>query len=142
MSQIVQRGRIARVRRLQYGLAAATAAKASAHVRMLEGNDARLGQMRRGMEAEPGLTSGAALAARGELGSRLETARQGLSLTINGARAAAALREKARLGARRDQESAEKLERKAVTAARRSADARIAAGFRPRPRTRTEGEIE
>jgi hypothetical protein len=73
---------------------------------------------------------------------RLENARDGLVRTIDGARAAAALREKARLGARRDQESAEKLERKAMSAAARAEDRRNSALFRPRHQIKSDGEDE
>lgn len=140
MTNVRQRARIARVRRIQHDRAALAAAKASGHVRLLESNDERLGQMRLGLFADPGLTSGAALASRGELAMRLEEAREGLGRTIVGARSAARLREQARLAARRDQDSAEKLEHKAVTAAARTEDKRMAGLFRPRLRTPVDGE--
>lgn len=136
MSLIRQRARIARVRRIQHDRAALAAAKAAGHVRALESNDERLGQMRRNLGAEAGITTGAVLASRGELAMRLEAAREGLGVSINGARAAAALREQARLGARRDQESAEKLQERAASAAAREEDRRMAARFRPRLRTK------
>ncbi len=142
MTALRQRARIARVRRIQHDLAALAAAKASGHVQALEGNQQKLKQMREGLSAAPGLTNGAALSSRGELAMRLEAAREGLGRTIVGARAAAALREKARIGARRDQESAEKLENKALSAAARTEDRRNAALFRPRPLIRTDGEEE
>jgi hypothetical protein len=136
MSGAPQRARIARVRRIQHGLAAAAAAKASGHVQMLEMNSSRLAQMREGLSTAPGATSGAALAGRGELAMRLESARDGLGRTIGGARAAAALREKERLGARRDQESAERLHDRAARAAAEAEEARAAALFRPRLKLR------
>jgi hypothetical protein len=139
MSGLDQRARIARVRRIQHDLAALAAAKASGHVQMLETNHQRLGQMRNGLSAEPGISSGATLAARGELAMRLEAAREGLGQTISGARAAARMREQARIGARRDQESAEKLEQKAASAATRAEDRRSAALFRPRAPIRADG---
>jgi hypothetical protein len=71
---------------------------------------------------------------------RLEAAREGLGQSIRGARAAAALREQARLGARRDQDSAEKLQERAASAAAREEDRRVAARFRPRPKPRIEGD--
>jgi hypothetical protein len=132
MSVVAQRARIARVRRLQHDLAAAAAAKANGHVQTLELNSRRLKQIREGLSAEPGLTCGAALASRGELAQRLESARNGLGRTIEGARAAARLREAERLGARRDQEGAEKLEQRAWQAEGRAADRRASASFRPR----------
>jgi hypothetical protein len=140
MSVIKQRGRIARVRKIQHDRAALAASKAAGHVRMLESNDERLGQMRRNLGTEPGLTTGAVLASRGELASRLEQARLGLGASINGARAAAALREQARIGARRDQESAEKLQDRAASAAAREEDRRMAARFRPRPKSKETQE--
>ena len=140
MSLPAQRARIARVRRIQHNLAAAAAAKANGHVQALELNSRRLKQIREGLAAEPGLTSGASLASRGELAVRLESARDGLGRTINGARAAARLREAERLGARRDQDGAEKLERRAWQAAVTAADQRAAARFRPRNLAKHEGE--
>ena len=140
MNAVRQRARIVRVRRIQHDLAALASAKASGHVQMLEGNSQRLQQMRAGLSSGPGRTSGAALASRGELAMRLETAREGLGQTIVGARAAASLREKARIGARRDQESAEKLEQKAASAASRVEDRRSDALFRPRIQKRNDGD--
>ena len=138
MSVGVQRGRIARVRRIQHGLAASIAAKAAGHVHMLETNDQKLAQMREALVAGEGRTTGAALAGLGELAGRIESARHGLGATIAGARDLAEQRERARLGARLDQESAEKLERRAAQAAGQDADRRMAARFRPRPRNRGE----
>ena len=140
MSAVAQRARIARVRRLQHNLAAAAAAKAKGHVQSLELSSSRLKQIREGLAAEPGLTSGASLASRGELAMRLESARNGLGRTIEGARAAARLRETERLGARRDQEGAEKLEHRATQAAASAADARASASFRPRIKNRHGGD--
>ena len=139
MSNVAQRARIARVRRLQHDLAAAAAAKANGHLQNLELNNHRLKQIREGLSAEPGLTTGASLASRGELAGRLEGARNGLGRTIEGARAAVRLREHERLGARRNQEGAEKLEQRAWQAEAKAADLRAAASFRPR-RIRNGGE--
>ncbi|HEX4739495.1 MAG TPA: hypothetical protein VH331_18255 [Allosphingosinicella sp.] len=140
MKLVNQRARIGRIRRIQHGLAAFAAAKASDHVQMLEANEEKLKQMRLGLGAQTGPTSGAALASRGELAMRLESAREGLRPTIAGARTAARLREEARLEARREQESAEKLEQRAASAAARAEDRRMAARFRPRLRTDTKGD--
>ncbi len=134
MKLVRQRARIGRIRRIQHNLAAFAAARASGHVEMLEANEEKLKQMRFGLSSATGPTSGAALASRGELAMRLESAREGLRPTIAGARVAAQLREQARLEARRDQESAEKLEQRAASAAARAEDKRMAARFRPRPR--------
>ena len=140
MKLVKQRARIGRIRRIQHGLAAFAAAKASDHVQMLEANEEKLKQMRLGLATQTGATSGATLASRGELAMRLESARDGLRPTIAGARAAAQLREAARLEARRDQESAEKLEQRAASAAARAEDKRMAARFRPRPRNSPQGD--
>ena len=140
MSIARQRARIARVRRIQHDRAALAAAKAAGHVRLLEDNDERLGQMRLNLRTGEGTTTGALLASRGELALRLEAAREGLGQSIRGARAAAALREQARLGARRDQDSAEKLQERAASAAARDEDRRAAARFRPRLKPRTGGD--
>ena len=137
MKLVHQRARIGRIRRIQHGLAAFASARASGHVQMLEANEEKLKQMRLGMAAGTGPTSGAAMASRGELAMRLETARDGLKGTLAGARAAALLREEERIEARREQESAEKLEQRAASAAARTQEKRLGAGFRLRPRNRT-----
>lgn len=119
-----QRGRIARVRRLQHGLAASSAAAAVGQLRNLETSRERLMQMRGELGASQGATSGALLSAAGELAMRLDAARLGLAPTIEAARSAAAAREQARLHARREQESAERLEQAAAAAAEASAERR------------------
>ena len=137
MNQVRQRARIARVRRIQLGIASVAAARASGHVQFLEANEQRLKAMREGLAANPGTTCGATLAGIGELAMRLEAARESLGTTIASARVAARLREEARLGARREQDCAEKLERKAASAAARADEKRAGAYFRPRPRIQT-----
>ena len=117
-----QRARIARVRRLQHGLAASSAVKAADQLRQLEANSDRLAQMRGELQIEAGATTGAALAQAGELAMRLDNARHGLRTSIEDARAAAHAREASRLAARRDQESAERLEQAAAGAAERMAE--------------------
>ena len=120
-----QRARLARVRRIQHGLAATVAAAAAERVQLLETSRERLGQMRAELRPIEGTTDGAALARMGELAMRLDSARIGLAPTIDSARSAAALREAERLAARRDQESAEKLEAAAVRAAEEEAERRM-----------------
>lgn len=129
-----QRARIVRVRRVQHDLAAAAAARASAELKALEHSEERLGQLRQGLGADQGQVFGAALASLGELAMRLDTAREGLGRTINGARVQVAAREGVRLAARRDQESAEKLEEKAAAAARRAEERKKAVHRAPRSR--------
>ena len=140
MSNVRQRARIARVRKIQHGMAALAATRAQDHVQALENNEQRLQQMRVALGAAAGICMGADLASRGELAMRLEAAELGLAKTIVGAKKAVVLREQARIGARRDQESAEQLEQRAASANARKQDRRSAALFRPRPRKQIEGE--
>lgn len=140
MSIVRQRARIVRVRRISHNLAALAAAKAHGHVQTLEISRERLKLMGGALGSEPGVSSGAALASRGELAMRLQGAARDIGHSIESARAAAALREQARLGARRDQESAEKLERKAASAAAQAAERRTSTVFRPRRTSSFEGE--
>ncbi|HYJ52942.1 MAG TPA: hypothetical protein VEW04_07200 [Allosphingosinicella sp.] len=134
-----QRGRLARVRRIQHGLAATVAAAAAERVQLLETSRERLRQMRAELRPIAGLTSGADLARMGELAMRLDSARFGLAPTIESARDAAALRETERRAARRDQESAEKLKAAAIRAAEEAAEQRLKQAGRRRPRL-TQGD--
>jgi len=122
---VKQRARIARVRRLQHGLAASTAAAAMSQVRSLEVSASRLAQMRGDLNPDQGATSGAWLSAAGELAMRLDTARLGLAPSIDAARSAAAAKEQARLHARREQESAERLQQAAASAAEEMVERRM-----------------
>ncbi len=132
-----QRQRIVRVRKIQHALAANAAAAAAGRVRNLELSRARLLQMRAELRAVEGPTSGQALAQMGELAMRLDSARVGLGPTIDSARSAAAIREAERLAARRDQDSAEKLEDIAVRAADELAEQKLRGVFRVRARAQT-----
>jgi hypothetical protein len=135
-----QRGRIARVRRIQHGVAAAAATQAADHVRSLVSSSRRLAEMRRELVIEEGATLGATVARIGELAMRLDTARKGLGRTIENARGVAAAQETLRVAARRDQESAERLEQAAAEEATRAAERRSArAGRRRRFMTNNEG---
>ena len=135
-----QRARIVRVRRVQHDLAAAASAKATAQLKALEHSEERLGLLRQGLGAGQGELTGAALASIGELAMRLDKAREGLGRSITGARVQGATREGVRIAARRDQESAEKLEQRAAAAARRAAERKRAAPRPPRPRLSEDGE--
>jgi hypothetical protein len=142
MSALVQqRQRIVRVRRIQHGAAASAAVDAAQRVQMIEGNRARLQQMRGELQPSLGPTTGAALARIGELGMRLDAARFGLGTSLGAARAMAASREGERLAARRDQESAEKLEQAAALAADEQTERRLRGVARRRPRF-AQGETE
>jgi hypothetical protein len=139
---IERRSRIARVRRIQHGLAANAAAEAASQVQMLEGNRARLAQIRTELKTQTGKTSGAELARAGELAMRLDQARVGLGRSIETARSHAAARESARLAARRDQESAEKLQERARAAAEAVAARKPLRTNRIRPRLDEQGETK
>ena len=120
-----QRARLARVRRIQHGLAATVAAQAAGRVQMLVTSQERLRQMRNELRPAEGPTTGAAMARMGELAMRLDSAGYNLGPTIDSARSAAAQREAERLAARRDQESAEKLEAVALRIAEEEAEQRL-----------------
>ena len=135
-----QRARIARVRRLQHVLAAGAAAEAAGEVQEIETSRTRLGQMRSELRPAEGLTDGAGLARMGELAMRLDAARFGLGRSLDAARGVARAREGERLAARRDQESAERLEQAALNAAERLAARRPPRGMRMRHRFQTGGE--
>ena len=132
-----QRARIARVRKLQHGLAAAAATRATAEADRMEETAARLAQVRDGLPVEA--VSGAALASLGELRGRLDTARAGLAMPIAAARRVAAAKEDKRQAARRDQEAAERLHADARAAADEAAERRLAGTWR-QARRRTDGE--
>ena len=131
---IQQRARIARVRRIQHGLAASAAAKAAGHVQLLESNHERLARMRGELKPSAGPSTGATLAQLGELAMRLDSARIGLGRSIDSARSVAIARESERISARRDQESAEKLQKAAIDAAAALAERRPLRSGRPRTR--------
>ena len=136
-----QRARLARVRRIQHGLAASVAAEAAGRVQMLETSRERLLQMRSELSPIAGATTGAAMARMGELAMRLDAARYNLGPTIDSARSAAAAREAERRAARRDQESAEKLEAAALRAAEELAEQRLRQNGRGRVRLH-QGDTE
>ncbi len=120
-----QRQRIVRVRKIQHGLAASAAAEAAERVAALEMSAARLARMRGELRPAEGPTTGAALARLGELAMRLDTARHGLAPSIETARALAASLKGEQHAARRDQESAEKLEQAAIGLAEELAERRL-----------------
>lgn len=126
-----QRARIARVRRLQHNEAASSAAAAAGELRNLEISRERLTQIRFGLAAEAGMTSGAWLSSAGELAMRLDAARLGLAGSIDTARTVAAAREQARLQARISQESADKLRAAAARDVVEAADNRMKNIARP-----------
>lgn len=127
-----KRARITRVRSAQHLLAAASAASAEAQVLHLENNAAKLASLRDSLTVESGTTTGAVLQNRGELAQRLDKARDGLATAIVSARAAAEKKVAERLEARQRQESAAKLDARAVQAMADWTEARMTAAFRPK----------
>lgn len=136
-----QRQRIVRVRKIQHGLAASAAVEAANRVAILEMNEARLARMRNDLRPAEGATTGAALARMGELAMRLDAARHGLAPSIESARALAASLMGEQHAARRDQESAEKLEQVAVGLAEELAERRLQQNARRSGRA-NQGEQE
>lgn len=135
-----QRGRIARVRRVQHNIATVKAARAQRQVTELEASAEHLARLRASLAAQGGQTFGAALAGVGELAERLEQARAGLGKSIVNARAIAGLREGERMAAHRDQESAERLGKRAIEAAEKLRERRLAGRPRRRPGLAEDGE--
>lgn len=132
-SAVDRRARIARVRRIEHLHAAARAASADAQVASLEASSERLSALRGGLIGEIGTTRGAQLGHTHELAMRLDVARAGLFDAIAGARITAAGFAEARIEARRNQESAEKLEARAASELARLAERRAGAiGLRRR----------
>lgn len=127
-----KRARITRVRSAQHLLAASAAASAEAQVAHLENNAAKLASLRDSLTVASGATTGAVLQNRGELAQRLDRARDGLATAIVSARAAAEQKVAERLEARQRQESAAKLDARAVQAMADWTEARTTAAFRPK----------
>lgn len=126
--------RFARVRAVQHNLAAVAAHKAAKQVEALEASIGKLVSLRDGMRAAPGVVTGASLAATGEIAMRLEQARATVAVSAASARARALGFQEARLAARMKQESADRLTDKAIKAAERQVERKLAARGLPRKR--------
>lgn len=135
---IKKRARITRVRSAQHLLAASDAATAEAQLVSLEGNAAKLALLRDSLTIPVGETSGAVLQNRGQLAQRLDNARTGLASAITSAKATAEQKVAERIEARQRQESAAKLDQRAVQALADWTEARLSASFRPRSNKKTE----
>ncbi|MES2498158.1 MAG: hypothetical protein V4618_18730 [Pseudomonadota bacterium] len=133
-----KRARITRVRAAQHLLAASAAASAEAQVTTLETNAAKLASLRDSLTLSEGPISGAVMQNRGELALRLDNARHGLAGAIASAKATAELKLAERLEARQRQESAAKLDARAVQALAAWTEARMAAAFRPKSTKNSE----
>jgi hypothetical protein len=137
---VKKRARITRVRAAQHLLAASVAASAEAQVASLETNAAKLASLRDSLTLPTGPSTGAVLQNRGTLAQRLDNARHGLDSAIASAKATAERKVSERLEARQRQESAAKLDARAVRALQEWTEARMAAAFRPRVSKNDEGE--
>ena len=137
---VKKRARITRVRAAQHLLAASVAASAEAQVASLETNAAKLASLRDSLTLPTGPSTGAVLQNRGTLAQRLDNARHGLDSAIASAKATAERKVSERLEARQRQESAAKLDARAVKALQEWTEARMAAAFRPRNSKNDEGE--
>lgn len=135
---VKKRARITRVREAQHLLAATVAASAEAQVVNLETNAAKLASLRDSLTLPIGASSGAVLQNRGTLAQRLDNARHGLNSAIASAKVTAEQKVAERLEARQRQESAAKLDQRAVKALQDWTEARMAAAFRPRNSKNTE----
>jgi hypothetical protein len=137
-----KRARVARVRHIQHAQAAAAAAAAQGQLVHLETSAERLGALRGSLVVATGISSGAALSSVNELAMRLDHARDGLSDAIVSARIIAAERAQERLEARRQKESASRLDRRAATALARLIEQRMSASRPYRPSLKFAGDEE
>lgn len=126
--------RFARVRTLQHNLAALTAHRAASQVDALEASIGKLVSLRDAMRPTEGTISGATLASTAEIAMRLDQARASVAATAASARQRAAICHEARLAARRQQESADRLTEKTTKAAERQAERKQMASASPRKR--------
>jgi len=126
--------RFARVRAVQHNLAAVAAHKAARQVEALEASIGKLVSLRDGMRAAPGTVSGGSLAATGEIAMRLDQARATVAASAANARVRALDFQQARLAARMKQESADRLTGKAIKAAEKQVERKLAARGLPRKR--------
>lgn len=139
-ARVRQCTRLVRVRGIQHDLAAAVTARAVRQVETLEQSDGKLAQLRDGFGAEEGMISGAMLASLCEIATRLDVARETLGRSITGARAQADACKAARLIARRNQESAERLTQKATAQAVRRSERKQPEPRAPRRRLDDEDQ--
>ena len=140
-TMLARKARITRVRSAQHMMAASAAASADQQVVTLETNASKLSTLRDSLTLSIGATSGAAMQNRGELGQRLDRARDSIGQAIANARRVAEQKADERLEARQKQESAAKLDARAAQAYAAWVDDRAAAAFRPRgPRNPNQGQ--
>lgn len=137
-----KRARIARVRHVQHVQAAAAAAAAQGQLLHLETSAERLGTLRGSLSVATGMISGAALSSLSELAMRLDHARDSLTDAIASARLIAAERAEERLEARRQKESASRLDSRAATALAQLIEQRMSASRSHRPSLKYAGDEE
>lgn len=133
-SRLAKAKRFARVRTLQHNLAAVTAMRARQQVEALEASIDKLVSLRDALQPAPGPTNAAMLASSGEIAMRLDQARANVAVSVEGARHRAGLAQDARLAARRQQESADRLTDKARRAIEKQIERKAMAVAPPRKR--------
>lgn len=133
-AQVRKAKRLMRVRTVQHNLAAVAAHKAQQQVESLEASIAKLVSLRDSMQPSAGATTGAQLAASGEIATRLDQARATVMYSAEGARRRAEAYRDAQLLARRNQETADRLTGKATKAADRAVERKQMLRGAPRKR--------
>jgi len=128
MSRLIEaRKRLLRVRDVQHNQAVAALTHARDEASQIATNAERLARVRAELFGEPGGTSGADLASKRELASRLERAGRQLDGALYDARQRIDARDAERIVADRDREIAERLKDKAKAAREARREARLAA---------------
>jgi hypothetical protein len=113
---IAARKRLVRVRDVQHNQAAAAVVTARAEAAQIEDNAQRIARVRTELFADGGVVTGAVLASRRELASRLEKAGRQLDGALYDANCRVDARNAERIAADRDREIAERLKDKAHAA--------------------------
>ena len=135
---IASRKRLVRVRDVQHNQAAAAVVHARAEAAQIEDNAKRIAKVRTELFAEEGVTTGAVLASRRELASRLEKAGRQLDGALYDANQRVDARNAERIVADRDREIAERLKAKAHAAREALREKRLNAVPTRRPQKGTE----
>ena len=113
---IASRKRLLRVRDVQHSQAVAAVVTARDEAAQIADNAARIARVRSELFGDPGITTGASLATRRELASRLERAGRQLDGALYDANLRIDARDAERIVADRDREIAERLKDKAQAA--------------------------
>jgi hypothetical protein len=128
MSRVIaSRKRLLRVRDVQHSQAVAAVVTARDEAAQIEDNARRIAQVRSELFGEAGTTTGASLATRRELASRLERAGRQLDGALYDANLRIDARDAERIVADRDREIAERLKDKAQAAREAQREKRLQA---------------